>query len=68
MGMTDEKSIREDRSHRIERPGGAVVGTAGDTGIGNSDPVLAAVLAVATALYRLAVELRWLRPVLKVLK
>jgi len=47
---------------------GGIVGTAGDIGLDNSDPVLAAVLAVATALYRLAVELRWLRPVLKVLK
>ena len=47
--------------------GGAVVGFAGDTGIGNSDPVLAAVLAVATALYRLAVELKWINAVTKVL-
>jgi len=52
--------------------GGAVVGTAGDLGMNTlieyDDPVLAAVLAVATAMYRLAVELKWINAVTKVLK
>lgn len=52
---------------KIVREGaiGGIVGTGGDVAINNSDPVLACVLAIVAALYRLAVEMGWLRAITK---
>lgn len=55
---------------RIAREGviGGVIGTGGDVAIENDDPVLACILAIAAALYRLAVEMGWMGSIKAMMK